>query len=100
MAGGQTMSINTVVGKCEPRDLAFTLIHEHLMAGMPGFEFDMANFDRKRELAKVVEQLKEIKSLGVTSLVDPCPMELGRDPEFSAEAAEKSGVRVIIATGV
>jgi len=30
------MSINTVLGKCEPRDLGFTLIHEHLAAGMPG----------------------------------------------------------------
>jgi len=94
------MSINTVVGKCEPRDLGFTLIHEHLAAGMPGFEFDMAGFDRKRELAKIVEQMKEIKGLGVNSMVDPCPMELGRDPEFAAEAADKSGVRVIIATGV
>ncbi len=32
--------------------MGFTLIHEHLAAGMPGFEFDMAGFDRKRELAK------------------------------------------------
>lgn len=94
------MSINTVAGKCEPRDLGFTLIHEHLAAGMPGFEFDMAGFDRKREMGKLVDQLKEIKTLGVTSMVDPCPMELGRDPEYAAEAAEKSGVRVIIATGV
>jgi phosphotriesterase-related protein len=94
------MSINTVLGKCEPRDLGFTLIHEHLAAGMPGFEFDTAGFDRKREMAKLVEQLKEIKTLGVTSFVDPCPMELGRDPEYAAEAAEKSGLKVIIATGV
>jgi phosphotriesterase-related protein len=94
------MSINTVMGKCEPRDLGFTLIHEHLAAGMPGWEFDNKSFDRKREMAKLVEQLKEIKGLGVSSFVDPCPMELGRDPEYAAEAAEKSGLKVIIATGV
>jgi len=94
------MSINTVLGKCEPRDLGFTLIHEHLAAGMPGWEFDNYRFDRKREMAKVVERLKEIKGLGVSSFVDPCPMELGRDPEFAAEAAENSGIRIIIATGV
>jgi len=94
------MSINTVMGKCEPRDLGFTLIHEHLAAGMPGWEFDNKGFDRKREMAKLVEQLREIKSLGVSSFVDPCPMELGRDPEYAAEAAEKSGLKVIIATGV
>ena len=95
-----TMAINTVLGKCDARDLGFTLIHEHLAAGMPGWEFDNHHFDRKRELAKVVEKLKEIKGLGVSSLVDPCPMELGRDVEFGAEAAEQSGVRVIMATGV
>lgn len=94
------MRINTVLGNCEPKDLGFTLIHEHLVAGMPGWEFDNTAFDRKREMAKLVEQLKEIKALGVTSMVDPCPMELGRNPEYAAEAAEKSGVRVIIATGV
>jgi phosphotriesterase-related protein len=94
------MSINTVLGKCEPRDLGFTLIHEHLAAGMPGWEFDNYRFDRKREMAKVVERLKEIKGLGVSSFVDPCPMELGRDPEFAAEAAETSGIRIVIATGV
>src|SRR5246127_1737619 len=94
------MSINTVMGKCEPRDLGFTLIHEHLAAGMPGWEFENKGFARKREMAKVVEQLKEIKTLGVTSFVDPCPMELGRDPEYAAEAAERSGLKVIIATGV
>jgi phosphotriesterase-related protein len=94
------MSINTVMGRCEPRDLGFTLIHEHLAAGMPGWEFDNKGFDRKREMAKLVEQLKEIKTLGVTSFVDPCPMELGRDPEYAAEAADKSGLKVIVATGV
>ena len=96
----KSMAINSVLGKCEARELGFTLIHEHLAAGMPGWEFDNSGFDRKRELADVVERLKEIKALGVSSFVDPCPMELGRNPEYAAEAAEKSGVRVIIATGV
>lgn len=94
------MRINTVLGTCEPKDLGFTLIHEHLLAGMPGWEWDNQGFDRKREMASLVERLKEIKGLGVTSMVDPCPMELGRNPEYAAEAAEKSGIRVVIATGV
>src|SRR5271155_1859038 len=94
------MAINTVTGKCNARDLGFTLIHEHLTAGFPGWELDNRNFNRKSEVGKAVDRLKEIKTLGVTSFVDPCPMELGRDPEYAAEAADKSGLRVIIATGV
>ncbi len=93
-------TINTVLGPCSPQDLGFTLIHEHLMAGMPGWEFDNVGFDRTQAVATAVEKLREIKSLGVCSFVDPCPMELGRDPEFAAEVAEKSGMRVIVATGL
>jgi phosphotriesterase-related protein len=93
-------SINTATGTCAPKDLGFTLIHEHLSAGFPGWEFDNVGFDRKKEIATAVDRLKEIKTLGVNSIVDPCPMELGRDPEFAAEAAERSGVRVVVATGL
>lgn len=92
--------INTVSGVVQPKDLGFTLIHEHLSAGMPGWEFDNWRFDRKGQMAGLVEKLKEIKGLGVSSMVDPCPMELGRIPDFAAEAAEKSGIKIVIATGV
>jgi phosphotriesterase-related protein len=93
-------AINTATGTCAPKELGFTLIHEHLSAGFPGWEFDNVGFDRKKEMATAVDRLKEIKNLGVNSIVDPCPMELGRDPEFAAEAADKSGVRVVVATGL
>ena len=93
-------TVNTATGTCSPKDLGFTLIHEHLTAGFPGFEFDNTSFNRKQEIAKAVDRVKEVKTLGVTSMVDPCPMELGRDPEFAAEVADKSGVRVVIATGL
>jgi phosphotriesterase-related protein len=93
-------TINTVTGSCEPKELGFTLIHEHLSAGFPGWEFDNAGFDRKKEVGLAVDRLKEIKELGVNSFVDPCPMELGRDVEFAAEVADKAGMRVIMATGL
>ena len=93
-------TIHTVTGTCTPDDLGFTLIHEHLSAGWPGWEHDNTSFKREAEMSSLVDKLKEIKDLGVTSLVDPCPMELGRMPEFAAEAAEKSGVQIIMATGL
>jgi len=93
-------TVNTVLGGCDAKDLGFTLIHEHLSAGFPGFEFDNTSFNRKEEVTKAVDKLKEIKNLGVGTFVDPCPMELGRDVEFAAEVAEKSGVRIVMATGL
>jgi phosphotriesterase-related protein len=35
----------------------------------------------------------------VRTFVDPCPMDLGRDVEFMAEASSRSGVHVVCATG-
>jgi predicted metal-dependent phosphotriesterase family hydrolase len=67
-------TVNSVLGPCTPKDLGFTLIHEHLSAGFPGFEFDNASFNRKEEVAKAVDKLKELKGLGVSTFVDPCPM--------------------------
>jgi phosphotriesterase-related protein len=93
-------TVHSVLGPCKPEELGFTLIHEHLTAGFPGWELDNYGFDRKKEVANATEKLKEIKTLGVSSFVDPCPMELGRDPEFAAEVSDKSGVRVIMATGL
>lgn len=92
--------INTVTGTVKAEDLGFTLIHEHLSAGLPGWELDSEDINWKDEVASAVVKLKEIKALGVNSFVDPCPMELGRDPVFAAECADKSGMQVIIATGL
>jgi len=65
------MAINTVTGKCNARDLGFTLIHEHLTAGFPGWELDNRGFNRKAEVGKAVDRIKEKKDLGVNSFVDP-----------------------------
>ena len=94
------MKVNSVLGPIAVEDLGTTLIHEHLGIGWPGWELDHEDFDRKKEGKKIVDKLKEIRDLGIKSFVDPCPMELGRDPEFSAEMADKSGIQIVIATGL
>src|SRR4029453_13380 len=48
----------------------------------------------------LVDRMQELKSLGVSTLVDPCPIDLGRDVEFAAEVAQASGVHVVCATGL
>jgi len=94
------MAINAATGKINPEDLGFTLVHEHLSVGWPGWELDPKDIDRKKQVAEAVGKMKEIREMGVRSIVDPCPMELGRDPEFAAEVSDKSGVNVIVATGL
>ena len=33
------------------------------------------------------------------TFVDPCPIDLGRDPELMAEVAERSGMQIVCTTG-
>ena len=94
--------INTVTGTASPEQLGTTLMHEHLLIGWAGWELDCSvpKFERKTALRNCVERLKEVRDLGLETFVDPCPMDIGRDVTFMAEAASASGVRIICATGL
>jgi len=41
-----------------------------------------------------------MKDAGFTSMIDPCPNDLGRDVEFMAKVAQKTGFQIICATGL
>ena len=43
--------------------------------------------------------MAELLDAGFRTFVDPCPIELGRDPELYAEISEQSGMRIVCTTG-
>ena len=93
-------TIQTVLGPKQVSELGKTLIHEHLLIGWPGWDGDSAfPFNRKEALKICCDMLEKLKGVGVRTFVDPCPSDLGRDPEFMAECAQKTGMNVICATG-
>ncbi len=77
-------------------------MHEHLLVGWAGWELDCKapRFDRKTALKTAVDRLKELKDLGLSTFVDPCPNDIGRDVVFMAEIADASGVNIICTTGL
>ena len=83
-------------------DMGTTLIHEHIHIGVPGWQLDLKapKYIRSEAMAHAVDRLQELRSHDCRTIIDPCPMDLGRDVEFVAEAAQKSGVNIIVATGV
>jgi phosphotriesterase-related protein len=89
-------------GTIEVSDLGPTLIHEHVLVGMPGWNLDLKapKFVRSEAMARAVDRLQELHGHGCHSMIDPCPMDIGRDAEFIAEAAQRSGVNIVCATGV
>ena len=94
--------VQTVTGRCAPDALGLTLVHEHLLVGWPGWEAE-APADRAargEHVARCVERLAELYDLGVRTLIDPCPIDLGRDVDFMAEVAQRSRVQIVCATGL
>jgi phosphotriesterase-related protein len=94
-------TIQTVTGPIQVRDLGLTLVHEHLLIGMPGWFMDALAppFRRAEALSRAVDKLQELRAFGVKTFVDPCPIDLGRDVTFMAEVAQRSGMQIICATG-
>jgi len=75
-------------------------MHEHLFISYPGSEFDpLQVYDRAALVAEAVRRLSALRERGVSTFVDPCPIELGRDVSVMAEVSERSGVAIVCTTG-
>jgi phosphotriesterase-related protein len=94
-------AVQTVTGRVRPEALGRTLIHEHVLIGFPGWNLDpfAPRFERAEAMSRAVDQMQELRDLGVGTFVDPCPMDLGRDVEFLAELAQQSGMQIVCTTG-
>ncbi|MFC1858493.1 phosphotriesterase [Thermodesulfobacteriota bacterium] len=95
------IQVNTVTGSVSPDDLGVTLMHEHILAGYPGWEGDqtIAPFDHQAIVENGVKLLEQLKPFGLKTYVDATPLDLGRCPEMYREISEKTGVNIICSTG-
>ena len=95
-------TVQTVLGPRDTDALGRVLIHEHVLVGYPGWFMDtrMPPFIRHEALARVVDAFQQLHAYGVKTVIDPCPMDLGRDVSFVAEVAQRSGIDLICTTGV
>jgi len=95
-------SIQTVTGPIGSKELGRTLMHEHVMVGWPGWESDTLHPGptRREALAVGHDRIQAMQGVGIASMVDPCPNDLGRDVELMAELASRTGFRIICATGL
>jgi 5-phospho-D-xylono-1,4-lactonase len=87
--------IRTVLGDIDPRELGKTDVHEHLLMRSPllrGEELD--------DLEKSTREAVELREAGIDALVELTTIGLGRDPQGVADIAARSGLHVVLATGV
>src|SRR3712207_4350215 len=93
--------VQTVTGPVEAAELGLTLAHEHLQfhseavrAQWPHVYDDATMFDGAvREVRRAMER-------GVRTIVDPTPMDLGRDVGFCRRVVEATGVQLVVCTGI
>jgi phosphotriesterase-related protein len=96
------MTVNTTGGAVPVESLGRTLIHEHVLIGFPGWWMDGRKqpYRRADVVSRVVDAFQQVRAHSVETIVDPCPIDLGRDIELIAGVAQRSGVKLICATGV
>jgi predicted metal-dependent phosphotriesterase family hydrolase len=83
------------LGDINPRELGKTDVHEHLLMRSPllrGEELD----DRERSTQEAIE----LRQTGIDALVELTPIGLGRDPLGVADIAARSGLHIVLATGI
>lgn len=93
--------IRTVTGDFAVDKLERVLMHEHIVIGYAGWFYDprCAEFDYETAALQTLLRLKKIRDRGVNLVVDPCPIELGRNPEFMQKMSVQSGVQIVCSTG-
>src|SRR6188474_2849784 len=86
--------IMTVTGPIEAADLGPTDAHDHLFLQTPAQPDDtMGDFNR------AVTELEQGQATGLAAVVDLTPIGLGRQPELLREAAFRTGVTIVAASG-
>lgn len=94
--------IQSANGPISVDDLGATLMHEHLVMAFAGWDSDTSAPHRSQEdlIHACVDRIEELKDGGFSSLLDPCPSDLGRDVELYGEVAARTGFNILFATGV
>lgn len=84
-----------MLGDIEPLELGNTNAHEHLLMRSPllrGEELD--------DLELSCAEATEMRRVGIDALVELTPIGLGRNPEGIAEISRRSGLHIVLATGI
>ncbi len=94
-------TVMTVLGPIPTSQLGATFSHEHLIAAPTGWESNPnLQFDYEVELVRAIENMNKLRSLGISTIIDPIPMDLGRKVEFMADVSAGSGMNIVCATGL
>jgi len=94
-------TIPTATGPIDTAGLGLTYMHEHVMIGTPGLYTSYPHLWQQDEFMRTtVEKLRAAHARGVRTMVDLTPSDFHRDVRFVREAAQQSGMQIVLATGI
>jgi len=94
-------TISSVTGPIDTANLGMTYMHEHMMIGTPGFYHSYPHLWKHDEfLNKAIHDVKAAYDRGIRTIVDLTPSDFHRDVRFVREIAQKTGMQIIVATGI
>src|SRR5688572_19784973 len=94
-------TVETVKGPIDTAALGPTLMHEHVFVLSPEIlqnEPDL--WDEEERVADAIAKLEDLASRGVTSIVDPTVIGLGRYIPRIQRIAESTSINIVAATGL
>lgn len=98
-------AVMTVLGPIAPEEVGVTAMHEHIIFGMPGWEWDeeALRMEVLGSPAKVFERINndllDFRLSGGKTFVDTSGIGLGREVDLYVNLSRASGVHLIACTG-
>lgn len=93
--------VQTVTGPIALSNLGRTLVHEHVFVLSPEFNDNyQQEWDEEVRVADAVDKLRELKALGIDSIMDPTVLGLGRYIPRVQQIAAQIDLNIVVATGV
>jgi len=95
-------TVETVRGPVDTGDLGTTLMHEHVFVLSPDIMQNYGDeyWDEEVRVADAIEKLRRLRELGVTTIVDPTVVGLGRYIPRVARINAEVDLNIVVASGV
>jgi len=94
-------NLQTVNGSVDADELGVILTHEHVRFRDEAVAAEWPDrYDEQEELDSALAAVREAKSRGVQTIVDPTAMFGGRDVRFMKSVADQTGVHILACTGI
>ncbi|GAA3709174.1 phosphotriesterase family protein [Gordonia hankookensis] len=93
--------VNTVTGPVDSAELGNVLVHEHVFVlGEEYRQNYQDDWDEDGKISDAVRDLRELKSLGIDTILDPTVLGLGRYIPRIQRIAEQIDLKIVVATGL